>query len=93
MLENLGEKCNFQVILYFLQLDEVCAYGAGEAMGTLVSSGEPQQIIVAGDPRQLTPRSTSKTAGLLYGKITLVDLLKKNPDYFDLSNEYVQLDT
>jgi hypothetical protein len=70
-----------------LQVEEVCAATAAEVLTLLISSGEPQQILLVGDHNQLRPRYNSRLAQIFYGEVTMIDLLKRRLDYFELDNE------
>jgi hypothetical protein len=52
-------------------------------MGVLFLNGEPQHAVIAGDPLQLPPRSSSKTSELLFGTATITTLLRRHTHFFN----------
>jgi predicted ribonuclease YlaK len=77
------------ILCEFIQIEEVCAATAAEVLTLLISSGEPQMILLVGDPNQLRPRYNSRLAQIFYGGVSFIDLLKRRHDFFEPDIEWV----
>jgi hypothetical protein len=51
-------------------------------MAAIIAGGEPQRVIMVGDPNQIPPRSYSETATLFNASVTLLDMMRRRDDYF-----------
>lgn len=53
---------------------------AADVLAVTFLSGEPQAVVLAGDSMQLPPHTVSRTAAILYGLVTMPDLLTRHRD-------------